>query len=201
MVTPSPPDPADEEIFAPDFAPVPLLRRRRGGWTPERQRTFIAILANTGSVGLAARCVGLSPRSAYDLRTKPGADAFDDAWQEAIEVGRQRVRDKLMDRWRHGQIVPVRRRGKIVRYERRFNDGPLVAVLASARNETARNETAGGDWWGRALRQARRDHVAETRERATGARQAEAEQRTAGAETARWIAETAKPAPPRIRTL
>jgi hypothetical protein len=200
MVVPAPPDPAPDpaeaDIFAPDFAPVPLLRRRRNGWTPERQRMFIALLVETGSVSLAARCVGLSARSAYDLREKPGAEEFDDAWEEAIEIGRQQVREKLMDRWRYGQLVPVRRRGRIVRHERRYNDAPLVAVLASHRRETP-----DGDWRARALRDSRHEAVQDAREQAARERQAEAERRSAAAETARWIAENTKPAKPRIRRL
>ena len=37
----------------PDFTPVPRQRMRRGGWSAERQRAFIELLAETGSVRAA----------------------------------------------------------------------------------------------------------------------------------------------------
>lgn len=53
-------DPAeDANFFFPEFAPVPMQRRRANGWTPRHQRLFIAMLAETGSVSTAAQCVGL----------------------------------------------------------------------------------------------------------------------------------------------
>lgn len=95
---PSPDTPGDP--YAPAFAPVPLQRRRRGGWTAENQRLFIALLAETGSVKRAARRIGLSPRSAYRLRGKPGAGEFDLAWQAALDVRRARLRAVLAESWR-----------------------------------------------------------------------------------------------------
>lgn len=86
--------------FFPDFTPVPMQRRRRGGWTPENQRLFIALLAETGSVKRAARSVGLSARSAYRLREKPGAGEFDLAWQAALDVRHARLGAALAENWR-----------------------------------------------------------------------------------------------------
>jgi hypothetical protein len=37
------------------FIPVPRLRRRRNGWTPEAQRAFIDALEQCGCVARAAR--------------------------------------------------------------------------------------------------------------------------------------------------
>jgi len=63
--------------------PVPL-RRRVDGWTPERQRTFLAALAKTRSVTRAVRAVGLSASGAYRLRDHAGAADFAAAWDEAL---------------------------------------------------------------------------------------------------------------------
>ena len=49
-------------IRVPDFTPVPL-RARADGWTPARQRGFIAALARCGSILAAARHVGIAPRN------------------------------------------------------------------------------------------------------------------------------------------
>jgi hypothetical protein len=55
------------------FTPVPMQRRRRNGWTPERQALFIDSLAQCGSVTMAARSVRMSARSAYALLDKDGS--------------------------------------------------------------------------------------------------------------------------------
>ena len=67
-----------------DFTPIPR-RYRHDGWTPERQRAFIAALAETGSVKHAARRVGMSTDGAYQLRRQKGADSF------AASVGLEQV--------------------------------------------------------------------------------------------------------------
>ena len=43
----------------PEFEPVPR-KFRHDGWTPERQRAFIAALADTGSVSRAAAMVNMA---------------------------------------------------------------------------------------------------------------------------------------------
>lgn len=67
------------------FTPVPC-RPRIDGWTPERQRAFIAALARSGSVARACALVGLSRRSAYKLRDHPGGQSFRLAWDAARDL-------------------------------------------------------------------------------------------------------------------
>ena len=106
MIDPlSPPDhltTADLLADAPEFEPVPMARIRHDGWTPERQRMFIAALCATGTVESAARSVGMSRMAAYNLRKREGAESFADAWENAIGVGRARVFDYAMDRALNG---------------------------------------------------------------------------------------------------
>lgn len=66
------------------FAPVARKCVRRDGWTPERQRGFVAVLAATGSADQAAQAVGLTARGAYDLRKQAGAGEFRRAWEGAL---------------------------------------------------------------------------------------------------------------------
>ena len=66
-----------------DFEPAPT-RKRRAGWTAERQRKFIQHLALTGHVGEAAALVGLSSSSAYRLCERPGGESFARAWGLAV---------------------------------------------------------------------------------------------------------------------
>ena len=69
----------EAELLAFDFTPVPRRRVRRDGWSEEKQRLFIALLAKSGCVARAARAVGMTPRSAYRLLDADGADSFAEA--------------------------------------------------------------------------------------------------------------------------
>ena len=111
------------------FTPVPRLRARRRGWSEGRQRAFIFALSRCGSVARAARAVGMSPRSAYQLLDAPGADDFARAWDLAIDEGIERVRADALQRALGGVFVPVYRRGKIVRVEHRRSDALAIALL------------------------------------------------------------------------
>ena len=113
------------------FTPVPRRRRRRNGWSEERQRAFIFALSRCGSVATAARAVGKTPRSAYLLLDAPEAASFARAWDEAIEEGRERIRTDAFQRALGGVFVPVFRRGKLVRVEHRQSDALAIALLNS----------------------------------------------------------------------
>jgi hypothetical protein len=67
----------------PAFHAVPV-RPRSDGWTPLRQAEFIGHLAETRSVAKASRAVSMGRESAYRLRTKPGAEGFNAAWDVAL---------------------------------------------------------------------------------------------------------------------
>jgi len=75
--------PARAAAQVPSFVPVPV-RARRDGWTAERQLTFIAALAQTGSIGQAALAAGMSRESAYRLRRRKGAESFAAAWDSIL---------------------------------------------------------------------------------------------------------------------
>ncbi len=72
-----------------DFAPVPV-RYRHDGWTPERQRLYVAALHDTGHGGKAARAVGMTERSAARLRRRPDAAGFARACAAAYSSARRR---------------------------------------------------------------------------------------------------------------
>ena len=89
----SPPNP-----FA--FEPVASATNRRDGWTAERQRLFIETLAAGGIVSAAARRVGKSRKTAYELlkRAGPGS-GFARAWQAALAAGRRSAWRATSRRW------------------------------------------------------------------------------------------------------
>jgi hypothetical protein len=84
-----------------DFTPI-AVRYRRDGWTPERQRLYVAALAGTGHAGKAARAVGMTEQSAARLRRRPDAASFDRACQVGYSSARRR--------WAMTRLAAARRR-------------------------------------------------------------------------------------------
>ena len=107
----------------PDFVPVPREYNRHDGWTEDRQRRFIAALADTGSVHAACKA------GAYYLRRQRGAESFRAAWRAAIDLGVQRIEDVAMDRALNGVDVPVYSYGKLVGTRTTYNDRLLMFML------------------------------------------------------------------------
>ena len=127
-----PPDPPDIEDDLPDFTPVPLTRHRHDGWTPERQRGFIAALAETGLVAQAAHSVGMSAASAYTLRRRPHAESFALAWNRVEDEARKRALAFVVDQAIHGSTRPRFYRGKFVGTMRNFESHMALAALRAA---------------------------------------------------------------------
>ena len=89
--TPNPASPGHGAATAAllQFEPVPF-RHRRDGWTPERQRRYVAALFETGHMGKAARAVGMTEQSAGKLRRRPDAASFARACEAACRAARRR---------------------------------------------------------------------------------------------------------------
>ncbi|MDX2210805.1 MAG: hypothetical protein SFV20_10665 [Sphingopyxis sp.] len=143
---PSPDSPApDVEPSDPDlsgttfaFTPVPMDRVRAGGWSPLAQRRFIRALSVMGSVGAAARAAGMGRVAAYRLRDRAlalGGDAlgFVRAWDRAVDAGRARQYDVLMDRALNGvTTIRVTRGGSVT-----VAGGPDMTLTSAAMRDTA----------------------------------------------------------------
>lgn len=131
---PAPVDPDDPALDAHghDYARyrwVPVLRKpRKDGWTPQRQRDFIAALADAGCVAEAARAAGMSERSCYRLRRE--SPQFAAAWEAAIAHAAHRLVDLAFDRAIHGSDEPVfDKEGHRVGRRMRQNDRLLMFLL------------------------------------------------------------------------
>lgn len=112
------------------FDPVPTARRRRDGWTPERQRAFIAALAQLGLAGAAAREVGMSRKSAYALLKRAGPESgFARAWDEAVVRGRIKAARIGIERAIHGAQVPYFYGGLQRGTRTVYNDTLLITAL------------------------------------------------------------------------
>ena len=133
---------AAEGHALPTFEPVPR-KFRHDGWTPDRQRAFIAALADTGSVKRAAMHVNMSPEGAYYLRRQRGSESFRRAWEAALDFGVQRLKDEAFDRALNGQLSPVFVGGKLKGFRRVKNDRLLMFCLRmNARGEDGRRLSA-----------------------------------------------------------
>ncbi|MDO9368042.1 MAG: hypothetical protein Q7T68_05680 [Sphingopyxis sp.] len=112
-----------------DWVPV-LKKRRKDGWSPDKQRAFIEALADSGSVATAAQCVDMSESSAYRLRRAPGAEAFDRAWGAAIDAASKKLLDAAFERALVGTDEPVfDREGNRVGRRLRQSDRLLMFLL------------------------------------------------------------------------
>jgi hypothetical protein len=127
-----PPDSDEEEEDRLFFEPV-RLRYRHDGWTPDKQLEFIQALADCGCVDEAARRVGMSRNSAYELRRRPDAQAFRLAWRAAKDVMVERLDDAAMARAINGVPVPIFHNGEQVG-ERRHYDERLTMFLLRYRD-------------------------------------------------------------------
>ena len=119
------------------FEPVPL-RSRRDGWTPQRQRAFIALIAKGLRPGRAAEWVGMRRQGAYGLRKHPGAEGFAAAWEAAAAhaSGRRTVtlpENSLYVRAVKGIQVPIRYRRRVVGTTRHVDNRALARLLGMLR--------------------------------------------------------------------
>lgn len=94
---------AGGEAFAaiPDvlaFDPVPRPAHDNL-WPAETQRAFIAALVVSGSVVRAARSVGRHAFGAEKLRKARGSRSFNEAWEAALDLARERELSRL-----HGKL-------------------------------------------------------------------------------------------------
>ena len=121
---------AYRRLRVPAFYPVPV-RTRRDGWTVERQADFLGMLAETGSVIGACEAVGMSRKSAYRLRSLPGAESFAAAWDAALGLPVRKVTSPARD-WLDGDR-PVRLVMFRGRYRGWWSNAANGALLSQAR--------------------------------------------------------------------
>ncbi len=117
-----------DEWAALDFDPVPV-KARHDGWTPERQRGFIARLALSGCICASARAVGKTKKAVYLLRDRPDAASFARAYDLALAWGRSRAVDLSLERMLVGEVRPVFYRGRQCGEHIRHDNRLLFAVL------------------------------------------------------------------------
>lgn len=126
----------DSTTYNPeDYRWVPVRRvARYDGWTEEKQRRFIEVLADTGLVGAAAKAVGLTRESAYRLRRAAGAESFAAAWDAARHHAGGLIEDIAFERAIEGVGVPVfNEHGEKIASRTRYDNRLLVFLLRRLR--------------------------------------------------------------------
>ena len=121
---PAPAGPAPTEP-----APTAYAATRRDGWTVERQRRFLATLAESGSVNEAAKAAGMTARSAHRLRARADGAAFADGWDQALILATERLVDLAFERATVGAESVTLRDGEEVRRTRTPSDRMLCFLL------------------------------------------------------------------------
>ncbi|RYY26178.1 MAG: hypothetical protein EOP62_11930 [Sphingomonadales bacterium] len=119
-------EPAIAEPF--DGVALPDSRKRLTGWSAERQRLFLAHLAETGSVHQAAADARLSARSAYRLRLR--SPAFAAAWDTAEQLAVGRLSALAFDRAINGRTEQIWHQGELMVEKRLPSDKLLTWLLA-----------------------------------------------------------------------
>ncbi len=105
------------------------LRARHDGWTAERQRTFLAALAETGCISEAAHAAQIAPRSAYRLRNHPQGRAFAKAWDQALQLAAARLMTTAYERAIKGAVREMWKDGELVGEVRQPSDKLLIYLL------------------------------------------------------------------------
>ncbi|TAJ39003.1 MAG: terminase [Reyranella sp.] len=118
--------------------PRPKRRRRASApppdLTPRKLESFLLHLARTGSVTFAAARAGLPRRPLYKRRAAD--EAFAERWEEALQLGVERLQDDAMRRALNGTERAVFRNGKQVGSVQQFDNRLLQFLLKSHRPET-----------------------------------------------------------------
>src|SRR3954463_1116130 len=120
----------DSDLLA--FDPVPV-RARQDGWTARRQYFFILGIARGFTPAKAAGILGMTRKSAYQLRDRPGAEGFAAAWAGAAARAKARriaAREaSLAERGLHGEWIPRLYRGRLVGWTHRPANARLMGRL------------------------------------------------------------------------
>lgn len=107
----------------------PRTPKKASEWRP----IFLAVLAETANVTLAAKEAGVGRRTAYDHRAQ--YEGFAAEWDEALEIGVAALEDEANRRAFHGVETPVYQGGELVGHIRKYSDTLAIFLLKAHRPE------------------------------------------------------------------
>jgi len=128
----------------PASDPAPPLDREQPhrGLNEASLKNFLHFLAQSGSVTYASGRAGIERRTLY--RRRAGDEAFAAQWDEALQLGIDRLQDDAMQRALHGTERPLFRNGKRVGSTQQYDNKLLQFLLRAHRPEVygARQQSA-----------------------------------------------------------
>ncbi len=115
-------------------------------WSPANQRAFLEALAETGSIELACKDVGMSRRSVYNLCARRDGAAFKLGCDAALLQARAVVWGTLMDRAINGQMVETVRDPETHTTRRMHYNGHMGLALLTRLEAKARSTDDAGPY-------------------------------------------------------
>src|SRR3569833_2239978 len=101
------PAPEGQPMNAPATIPTKTTTTRHDGWTADRRRNFLELMAEGRAIEAACTHVGMSKVTAYALRRRDPGFAL--AWGAAVLRARDIVADTLTSRALDGQVDTLTR--------------------------------------------------------------------------------------------
>jgi hypothetical protein len=98
-----------------------------GDYTQKQLVTFFRTLATTGSVSLAARRAKASRNGLYKRLARD--ERFARRWDQALQMGLERVNDEAMLRAIEGEEREVRRKGRKIGAVRHYDSRLMMFLL------------------------------------------------------------------------
>lgn len=117
------------ELYDAEIPGPPPRRYRRDGFGPDRQEAFLEAVRGGASGREAARKIGISPTTAYNLYNSPDGGAFRAAWDEAARVTDIVLEDTAFDRAVNGQEEIVYHKGRRVGVRWKYDNNLLLRLM------------------------------------------------------------------------
>lgn len=113
---------------------------RPSDWTPAKADKFVAVLADSCNVSLAARAVRRSVSDVYRRRVSDAG--FRAAWDQALAIGYSRLETMMLERALHGVEKVVTLKSGESKIMREYNDRVALALLRHHRESVGQYEMA-----------------------------------------------------------
>ena len=108
---------------------------KRPDWKP----AFLRCLEEVPNVSRAARAIGMTRRAVYAAAKI--SDEFHEAWEEALDVGVDRIEEELHNRAVLGVSRPVFQGGKHVGATTEYSDNLMIFLLKAHRPKRYRENS------------------------------------------------------------
>jgi hypothetical protein len=112
--------------------------RRASDWTPQMVEQFIAVLADSCNVTLAAKAIGRSSSNVYRQRERDAT--FRRQWAQAVAIGYSRLEMMLLERALHGVEKVIMLKDGAQSVMREYDNRTALALLRMHRDSVAASE-------------------------------------------------------------